>query len=136
MNDGKDLPQEVEHDKFISYSISSAALGYIWHCFFRVGIAKNALWLLPTKLVGSLLRMVKKLAKIDTANLINIITNSKIIPEHLFEECTANKITSSLRSLLENDSNQITAMTETMNQLGINKKDKHLLAAKSVLKNI
>ena len=27
-------------------------------------------------------------------------------------------------------------MTETMNQLGINKKDKHLLAAKSVLKNI
>ena len=134
LNDFK-TPQEVEYDKFLSYSISSAALATSGTVSLELAsqkcpmvVAYKASWITT--------RMVKKLAKIDTANLINIITNSKIIPEHLFEECTANKITSSLRSLLENDSNQITAMTETMNQLGINKKDKHLLAAKSVLKII
>ena len=81
-------------------------------------------------------RMVKKLAKIDTANLINIITDTKVIPEHLFENCTVENITESLRSLLNNDNNQIKAMEETMNRLGANRKDIHLLAANSVLNNI
>jgi len=40
----------------------------------------------------------------------------------------------SLNSLLNSDNNQILAMSETMNKLGINQEDNHLLAAKSVLK--
>ena len=79
-------------------------------------------------------KMVKRLAKIDTANLINIITNTKVIPEHLFENCTVEKITNSLNSILNSNNNQISAMSETMNKLGINQEDNHLLAAKSVLK--
>ena len=52
----------------------------------------------------------------------------------MFEDCTAEKITNSLKSLLNNDNNQISAMSEAMSKLGIDKDDNHLLAAKSVLK--
>ena len=80
--------------------------------------------------------MVKKLAQIETANLINNSTDTKVIPEHLFESCTVENITESLRLLLNNDNNQIKAMEETMNRLGASRKDIHLLAANSVLRNI
>ena len=134
MNEGKDL-KEIEHDKFITYSISSAALATSGTVSLELA-AKKCPMIVAYKANWITTKMVKKLAKIDTANLINIITDTKVIPEHLFENCTVENITESLRSLLNNDNNQIKAMEETMNRLGADHKDIHLLAANSVLNNI
>ena len=134
LNEGKDL-KELEHDKFITYSISSAALATSGTVSLELA-AKKCPMIVAYKANWITTKMVKKLAKIDTANLINIITDTKVIPEHLFENCTVENITESLRSLLNNDNNQIKAMEETMNRLGADRKDIHLLAANSVLNNI
>jgi lipid-A-disaccharide synthase len=132
LNSGKDSKQ-IEYDKFITYSISSAALATSGTVALELA-AKKCPMVIAYKANWLTTKMVKRLAKIDTANLINIITNTKVIPEHLFENCTVEKITNSLNSLLNSDNNQILAMSETMNKLGINQEDNHLLAAKSVLK--
>jgi lipid-A-disaccharide synthase len=132
LNSGKDSKQ-IEYDKFITYSISSAALATSGTVALELA-AKKCPMVIAYKANWLTTKMVKRLAKIDTANLINIITNTKVIPEHLFENCTVEKITNSLNSLLNSDNNQISAMSETMNKLGINQEDNHLLAAKSVLK--
>ena len=134
LNEGKDL-KELEHDKFITYSISSAALATSGTVSLELA-AKKCPMIVAYKANWITTKMVKKLAKIDTANLINIITDTKVIPEHLFESCTVENITESLRLLLNNDNNQIKAMEETMNRLGASRKDIHLLAANSVLSNI
>jgi len=134
LNEGKEL-KEIEHDKFITYSISSAALATSGTVSLELA-AKKCPMIVAYKANWITTRMVKKLAKIDSANLINIITDTKVIPEHLFESCTVENITESLRSLLNNDNNQIKAMEETMNRLGASRKDIHLLAANSVLNNI
>ncbi|MGB1344351.1 MAG: lipid-A-disaccharide synthase [Amylibacter sp.] len=132
LNSGKDSKQ-IEYDKFITYSISSAALATSGTVALELA-AKKCPMVIAYKANWLTTKIVKRLAKIDTANLINIITNTKVIPEHLFENCTVEKITNSLNSLLNSDNNQISAMSEAMNKLGINQEDIHLLAAKSVLK--
>jgi lipid-A-disaccharide synthase len=132
LNRGKNSKQ-IEYDKFITYSISSVALATSGTVALELA-AKKCPMVIAYKANWLTTKMVKRLAKIDTANLINIITNTKVIPEHLFEDCTAEKITNSLKSLLNNDNNQISAMSEAMSKLGIDKDDNHLLAAKSVLK--
>ncbi|MCP5085494.1 MAG: lipid-A-disaccharide synthase [Rhodobacteraceae bacterium] len=84
-------------------------------------------------------RMVKKMAQIDTANLVNIVTESRVIPEFLFEDCTAKLIIPELLELLKNpDSHdaQLQACKQTLLTLGLGDEDPGLRAAKSVLKFI
>jgi len=81
-------------------------------------------------------RAVKRLAKIDRANLINIITDSYVVPELLFEKCTAEAAAQSVLSILsdtETRQAQVLACTDAMQQLGEGAEDPGLRAAKSVL---
>ena len=80
-------------------------------------------------------RMVKKLAQIDTANLINILTETRVVPEFLFENANVANIKHSAISLLEGeDKHQKTALRKAMKALGKGQKNAHLLAARSVLR--
>ncbi|MEM9715897.1 MAG: lipid-A-disaccharide synthase [Pseudomonadota bacterium] len=45
-------------------------------------------------------RMVKKMALIDTANLINILTDTRDVPEFLFEAATPENLTAAIEALL------------------------------------
>ena len=81
-------------------------------------------------------RMVKKLAQVDTANLINIVTESRVIPEFLFENCTVDKITPALLSLVTDNSahaEQQNACRTTVRELGLGQEDPGVRAARSVL---
>ena len=81
-------------------------------------------------------RMVKKLAQIDTANLVNIVTNSRVVPEFLFETCTPDQIAPALIAVL-NDTDarqaQLQACDETITALGKGQLDPGQRAAQSVL---
>ncbi len=78
-------------------------------------------------------RMVKKLAQIDTANLINIVTDSRVVPEFLFENCTVDKITPAIKQLIKSPDGQRDACRKTMLALGEGGEDPGLRAARSVL---
>ena len=81
-------------------------------------------------------RMVKKLAQIDTANLVNIVTESRVVPEFLFDACTAEQITPAFVKILEDSKTrgrQLEACEQTMVALGRGQQNPGLRAARSVL---
>ncbi len=81
-------------------------------------------------------RMVKKLAQIETANLVNIVTDSRVVPEFLFEDCTAEKITPALMAVLADGRAQQEACAQTLVALGRGGADPGVRAARSVLEFI
>jgi lipid-A-disaccharide synthase len=45
-------------------------------------------------------RAVKRLAQVDSATLVNLVTGRPVVPEFLFEKCTAEEITPALDRVL------------------------------------
>lgn len=81
-------------------------------------------------------RMVKKMALIDTANLVNITTETRHVPEFLFDRCTADQITPALLSVLQDSEArdaQIEAARQTMMALGKGGAAPGARAARSVM---
>ena len=126
---------EVTNRKYTAYAVSSAALATSGTVALELA-SQNCPMVVAYKANWITTRMVKKFAKIDTANLINIITNTRKIPEHLFDNCTAENITKSLCNLLFNKGMQDNIMVEAMDLLGLGHKNSNLWAAKSVLRAI
>ena len=128
-------PLEAEHRKRAVYAASRAALATSGTIALDLAkqrcpmvVAYKASWLTE--------RAVKRLAQIDRANLINIATDSYVVPEFLFEKCTAGAVAGALLDIL-NDKKirnaQIAALNDTMQQLGEGGDPPGLRAAKSVL---
>jgi lipid-A-disaccharide synthase len=126
---------QVEDRKRAAYAISTAALATSGTVALELA-AQDCPMVVAYQANWATTRMVKKLAQIDTANLINIVTNTRVVPEHLFENCTADQITQSMRNLLNGQSNQRDALRQTMVALGHGQPDAHLWAAQSVLRAI
>jgi lipid-A-disaccharide synthase len=126
---------EISNRKYAAYAVSSAALATSGTVALELA-SQNCPMVVAYKANWITTKMVEKLAKIDTANLINIITDTRKIPEHLFDNCTAENISKSLSNLLLNGGKQDNVMAEAMDLLGFGNKDSHLWAAKSVLRAI
>ncbi len=126
---------EILDRKYAAYAVSSAALATSGTVALELA-SQNCPMVVAYKANWITTKMVKKLAKIDTANLINIITDTRKIPEHLFDNCTSKNISKSLYNLLLNEGKQDNVMAEAMDLLGFGNKDSHLWAAKSVLRAI
>jgi len=81
-------------------------------------------------------QMIKRMVKLDSPNLINILTKRLDVPEHLFEAATPpENIRPSLEALLSGDGAavQVAAMDEAMVLLGRGGAPGGLRAAQSVL---
>ena len=46
-------------------------------------------------------KMMKKMALVDTATLVNLLTETRVVPEFLFEDATPQNIASALEDLLK-----------------------------------
>ena len=77
--------------------------------------------------------LMRKMALIDTVTLVNLVTKTRTVPEFLGERCLASLITPAILRLLDNDSDQIDAMRQTMKMLGQGEEAPGLRAARSVL---
>lgn len=125
----------AEHRKRAAYAASTAALatsGTISLDLARqrcpMVIAYNANWL--SVMIG------RRLWLNDRINLVNIVTDSYVVPELLAENCTARKAAQSVLDILNNKETMaahIAACEDTMQQLGEGAEDPGLRAARSVL---
>lgn len=94
-------------------------------------IAYDMAWL-SRKLIGRLLR-------IDTVTLVNLVAESRTIPEFLGEACRPDRIAPALCALLEGEgarAAQLEAMALTMDRLGRGGEPPGLRAARSVLAHL
>ena len=77
--------------------------------------------------------LMRKMALIDTVTLVNLVTETRTVPEFLGERCRADLITPAVLGLLENGGDQLLAMRQSMKLLGQGDEAPGLRAAKSVL---
>ena len=77
--------------------------------------------------------LMRRAALIDTATLVNLVSETRVVPEFLGDRCRADLIAPALLSLLEDGSSQIEAMRLTMQRLGQGGEPPGLRAARSVL---
>lgn len=77
--------------------------------------------------------IIKRMIKVDTGNLINLVSDTRHVPEFVGAECRADLIAAGLERLIENPQPQLDAMADTMAQLGQGGEDPGLRAARAVL---
>ena len=77
--------------------------------------------------------LMRKMALIDTVTLVNLVTETRTVPEFLGERCRADLITPAVLGLLKDGGDQLLAMRQSMKLLGQGDEAPGLRAAKSVL---
>ena len=78
-------------------------------------------------------QIVKRLIKIDTVTLVNLVSETRAVPEYLGENCLPEKIAPAILSALADPGDQRLAMALTMKRLGKGGEAPGLRAARSVL---
>ena len=77
--------------------------------------------------------IIKRMAVTDTGSLINHVTDTRVVPEVLAEDFTADNVVAAVETLLADPSKQAEAMEMTMDRLGRGGEDPGLRAARAVL---
>ncbi|MDZ4312928.1 MAG: lipid-A-disaccharide synthase [Cypionkella sp.] len=77
--------------------------------------------------------LMRRAALIDTVTLVNLVSETRVVPEFIGERCKPDLIAAALLNLLENPHSQDQAMHLTMQRLGQGFEPPGLRAAKSVL---
>ncbi len=91
-------------------------------------IAYNLNWL--TTLIA------KRMVKLDTVTLVNLVSDTRAVPECLLEDCEPGEIADALRQVAATPGTQQDAMRLTMNRLGRGGEAPGLRAAKAVLQRM
>ncbi|WP_136682995.1 lipid-A-disaccharide synthase [Falsirhodobacter xinxiangensis] len=78
--------------------------------------------------------LMRKMALIDTVTLVNLVSETRTVPEFLGDDCRADRIAPALLSLLDGAPAQVAAMEETMRRLGEGDTPPGLRAAQSVIR--
>ncbi|WP_371171090.1 lipid-A-disaccharide synthase [Aliiroseovarius sp. 2305UL8-7] len=77
--------------------------------------------------------LIGRLLKIDTVTLVNLVSDTRVVPEFLGADCTPEKITPALLATLADPTAQNEAMALTMERLGRGGEAPGLRAARAVL---
>lgn len=80
--------------------------------------------------------IVSRMLKIDTATLVNLVSDTRAIPEFNGKDCTADKIGRGVVDMIADHTAQLEAMRLTMERLGQGGESPGLRAARSVLAKI
>jgi lipid-A-disaccharide synthase len=77
--------------------------------------------------------LMKRAALVDTVTLVNLVSETRVVPEFIGPDCRAEKIAPALDGLLQDSCAQREAMALTMERLGKGGEPPGLRAARSVL---
>lgn len=78
-------------------------------------------------------RIVKSMLRIDTVTLVNLVSETRAVPEFLGDDCRPGPIGAALVALLDDPSGQAAALETTMERLGRDGPPPGLRAARAVL---
>ncbi|MGB0960857.1 MAG: lipid-A-disaccharide synthase [Halocynthiibacter sp.] len=80
--------------------------------------------------------IISRALRIDTVTLVNLVSETRVVPEFLGPACTSDAIYAAMHSLMEDPSQQKEAMQLTMDRLGQGGEAPGLRAARSVLAQV
>jgi lipid-A-disaccharide synthase len=80
--------------------------------------------------------LMRRAALIDTVTLVNLVSETRVVPEFIGPDCRAELIVPALEGVLADPSRQKAAMALTLERLGQGKEAPRLRAARSVLKSL
>lgn len=80
--------------------------------------------------------LMRRAALIDTVTLVNLVSETRVVPEFIGPDCRAEKIAPALEAVLADPSAQQSAMALTMERLGKGGAPPGLRAARSVLASL
>lgn len=80
--------------------------------------------------------LMKRAALIDTVTLVNLVSETRTVPEFLGPACQPGPIAAALKTLLQDPQSQKAAMAATMRRLGQGAEPPGLRAARSVLSHL
>ncbi|MGC1494538.1 MAG: lipid-A-disaccharide synthase [Sulfitobacter sp.] len=78
-------------------------------------------------------RIIKAMALIDTVTLVNLVSDTRVVPEFLGPDCTAEQIAGGLAQVMQKPDAQNAAMAVTMERLGQGGEAPGMRAARAVL---
>ncbi|HGG04186.1 MAG TPA: lipid-A-disaccharide synthase [Aliiroseovarius sp.] len=78
--------------------------------------------------------IITRLMQVDSVNLVNLVTETRVVPEFIGKDCRADRITPAVEAVLADPGAQGEAMRLTMARLGKGGEDPGLRAAGAVLK--
>lgn len=77
--------------------------------------------------------LIGRMLKVDTVTLVNLVSDTRVVPEFLGKNCVPDKIARGVLAVLNNPQKQQQAMTLTMERLGRSQEPPGLRAARAVL---
>ena len=80
--------------------------------------------------------LVRRMALVDTVTLVNLVSDTRFVPELLGPACMPDAIAAALTKVLHNPADQRAAMRLTMERLGLDGEAPGLRAARSVLAHL
>jgi len=79
---------------------------------------------------------MKRMLLIDTVTLVNLVSDTRVIPEFIGKDCRVDKIAPAVLDVLAHPDRQLDAMATTMKRLGEGGDPPGLRAALAVLKRL
>lgn len=81
-------------------------------------------------------QIIGRMLKVDTVTLVNLVSDTRAVPEFIGAECKPDKIAAGLLDVLDNPGAQLEAMRITMERLGRGGEAPGLRAARAVLRGL
>ncbi len=81
-------------------------------------------------------QIIGRMLKVDSVTLVNLVSQTRAVPEFIGAECEPSKIADGLTALLADPSKQTAAMQLTMQRLGLGGEAPGLRAARAVLSGL
>ena len=127
------LPAPTLATRIAAFAAADAALAASGTVSLELA-AQNCPMVIAYDMAPLTLWLMHRMAKIDTVTLVNLVTNTRHIPEFIGKACRPEQIAPALLTLLKDGpGDQADAMLQTMQRLGRNDTPPGLRAAASVL---
>ncbi len=95
--------------------------------------AQNTPMVIAYKLSWLTQKIAERMVKLETVTLVNLVSDTRAVPERLLDDCTPDQIAEALAEVVRDPAAQQGAMDLTMNRLGRGGEAPGLRAAKAVL---
>jgi len=128
-------PAEGNTQKRIAFYAASVALAASGTVSVELAAARTPM-VIAYRMNSISFRLIRAMALVDTVTLVNLVSDTRAVPEFLGPACRPDTIASALCKTIESPGAQLAAMDLTMSRLGRGQEAPGLRAARAILNRL